>query len=95
MVHIVKTIEQPIVTEKTVALTDKYVFRVHDDATKDSVKKAIKEFYGITVEKVNIIKTQPKTRTVKRGKTVTKKASFKKALVTVKKGETIDFNAFK
>lgn len=86
---------RPVVTEKTVAQKDKFTFRVHIDADKDLVKKALKEFYGVTAEKVNIIQLPEKTRLVRRGAVARKRSPFKKAVVTLKKGETIDFNAFK
>lgn len=95
MVQINAVLQSPIVTEKTVAMKGKYTFRVHADATKENIKKAIDSFYGVEAIKVNILHTSEKTRTLRRGQEARKKASFKKAIVTLKKGETIDFNTFK
>lgn len=86
---------QPITTEKTVADAGKYYFLVHPKATKPLVKKALEEFYGASVESVNILKNPPKTRVIGRGRIMTKRSEIKKAVVTLKKGATLDFNAFK
>jgi large subunit ribosomal protein L23 len=95
MVHHTQVFIRPVVTEKTVAQKEKFVFQVHTDATKGDVEKALKEFYGITPIKINIVNLPEKTRMVRRGVESRKRSPFKKAVVTVKKGETIDFNAFK
>lgn len=85
----------PIVTEKTVAMSDRWVFLVHPDATKTIIKQAIKDFYGVEVEKVNIVKTPLKSRIIGRGRSMTRRKAQKKAIVTLKGGKTLDFNAFK
>ena len=86
----------PVQTEKTVkVLTGKYVFLIAPGASKEDVKLAIKEFYGSDVEKVNIIKLPAKTRMIGRGTEALKRAAQKKAVVTLKEGQTLDFNAFK
>jgi len=95
MVQIENVLRQPIVTEKTVATKNKYTFLVHPDATKNDVKKAMKEFYGIEVENIHITKVPEKTRVIGRGRTLVRRTELKKAVVSVKKGEIIDFNAFK
>jgi large subunit ribosomal protein L23 len=86
---------QPIVTEKTVAMKDKFCFAVHNDATKEDVKKALFDFYGVKVLKVNITNLPEKFKQVQRGKQARKRAPLKKATITVEKGGTLDFNAFK
>ena len=90
--HVLK---KPIVTEKTVAQTDKFSFKIKNSATKGEVKKAVKEFYGVEAQKINIINLPQKTKTFKKGLIGRKRAPFKKAIVTLKKGTKIDFNAFK
>lgn len=85
----------PIVTEKSVAQSGKYAFRVHMDASKGDVKAAIKEFYGVDVQSVNMIAIKPKTRMVGRGRTMTKRSTGKKAIVTLASGQTLNFNDFK
>ena len=86
---------KPIVTEKTVAMKGKHVFSVHPDATKSDVKKALKDFYGLDIKKVNIIRIPEKTKIVKRGQVARKRAPLKKAVVTLVSDKTLDFNAFK
>jgi len=85
----------PIVTEKSVAIPGKYAFRVHMDASKSEIKAAVNEFYGVDVTNVNIIPVKAKTRTIGRGKTMTKRATGKKAVVTLASGQTLNFNDFK
>jgi len=85
----------PIVTEKSVAQSGKYAFRVHTDASKGDVKAAVKEFYGVDVMSVNMVAIKAKTRIVGRGRTMTKRATGKKAIVTLKDGQSLNFNDFK
>ncbi len=95
MKALVDVLIQPIVTEKTVAMKDKFAFAVHKDATKADIKKAILEFYGVKVLQVNITNLPEKFRTVQRGKPARRRAPLKKATVSLEKGGTLDFNAFK
>lgn len=85
----------PIVTEKTVAQTGKYTFKVHKNASKASVASAVKSFYGVTPVAVNIVRLPAKTRLVGRGRTLQKRNETKKAIVTLKDGDTLNFNDFK
>jgi len=87
---------KPIVTEKMTDLSEKlnaYGFIVDNKANKIQIKKAIEELYGVTVERVNTMRYGGKVRSrytksgVLRGKT----NSYKKAIVTLAEGETIDF----
>ena len=88
---------KPIVTEKQTAITDKfpnrYGFRVSPDANKLEIKKAVEEIYGVTVESVNTMNYagKKKSRYTKSGIINGKTSAFKKAIVTLKEGETIDF----
>lgn len=86
-----KFIERPIVTEKTHELVseNKYVFKLREAATKSQTKKAIEKLYGVKVEKVNIINISPKKRRF--GRVVGSKAGVKKAVVTLKSGNKIEF----
>jgi|ERR671913_356386 large subunit ribosomal protein L23 len=89
---------KPIVTEKSNKLTDKartYAFRVDRKANKLEIKKAIHEFYGVTVVDVNTVVVPGKTKTkfTKAGFISGRKPAFKKAYVTVADGETIDLYA--
>lgn len=88
---------KPIVTEKQTMITDKMAnrvgFRVSPDANKLEIKAAIEELYGVTVVKVNTMNYdgKRKSRYTKSGVVNGKEASFKKAIVTLKEGDTIDF----
>ncbi|MFC1645504.1 50S ribosomal protein L23, partial [Patescibacteria group bacterium] len=81
----------PQITEKTHDLisSGKYVFKVHANSDKKTVKKSVEMIYGVIVEDVNIINIKSKKRRF--GKTIGKKAGFKKAIVTLKKGDKIEF----
>ncbi|MDH6358189.1 50S ribosomal protein L23 [Parabacteroides sp. PF5-9] len=88
---------KPIITEKQTAITEKmptrYGFRVSPDANKLQIKKAIEDMYNVTVEDVNTINYsgKRKSRYTKSGIITGKQAAYKKAIITLKEGETIDF----
>ena len=86
---------KPILTEKANAQQDKFrrfAFKVNRKANKLEIKKAVEEFYGVSVVDVNtsVVPAKTKTRNTKAGLTVGRKPAYKKALVTVAEGETID-----
>ena len=86
---------KPILTEKANAQQEKlrrYAFKVSRKANKLEIKKAVEEFYGVSVVGVNtvVVPGKNKTRYTKKGFVQGQKQSFKKALVTVAEGETID-----
>jgi large subunit ribosomal protein L23 len=89
---------KPILSEKANAQQDKlhrYAFRVAKKANKLEIKKAVEEFYGVTVVYVNTV-TAPgknKTRYTKAGFISGQKPSYKKAFVTIAEGDTIDLYA--
>jgi large subunit ribosomal protein L23 len=88
---------KPIVTEKQTAITEKIPnrvgFRVSPDANKLEIKAAIEELYGVTVVKINTMNYdgKRKSRYTKSGVINGKEVAFKKAIVTLKEGEQIDF----
>lgn len=88
---------KPIVTEKQTAITDKfanrYGFRVSPGANKLEIRKAVEEMYNVTVVDVNTMNYsgERKSRYTKSGVSVGKTSSFKKAIVTLKEGQIIDF----
>ena len=88
---------KPIVTEKQTAVTDKkpnrFGFRVSPDANKLEIKKAVEEMYNVSVESVNTMNYsgKRKSRYTKSGIINGKQAAYKKAIVTLKEGEIIDF----
>ena len=86
---------KPLLTEKANGQQDKlrrYAFKVARKANKLEIKKAIQEFYGVTVTDVNtaVIPGKNKTRYTKAGFVKGQKPAYKKAFVTVAEGETID-----
>ncbi|MFD2246202.1 50S ribosomal protein L23 [Pontibacter ruber] len=88
-------LKRPLVTEKFTAMNEvgKYAFEVNTKANKVEIKKAVEKLYGVTVEKVATMKTQGKLKTkyTKSGTVSGRAATIKKAIVTLKEGEVIDF----
>jgi large subunit ribosomal protein L23 len=87
---------KPIVTEKSTKLGEKfnrYAFRVEKDANRLQIKKAIETAYNVKVEDVNtaVIPGKLKVRQTKQGVARGMKAAYKKAYVTLKEGQQIDF----
>lgn len=89
---------KPILTEKANAQQEKlrrYAFKVDRRANKLEIKTAIEKFYGVNVLEVNtlVVPGKNKTRSTKAGIISGVKSGYKKALVTVAQGETIDLYA--
>ena len=87
---------KPILTEKLTAQEEplnRYGFMVDRSANKIQIKKAIEEMYGVTVESVNTMRYagKNKSRFTKSGTIAGRGNAFKKAMVTVRKGDKIDF----
>ena len=87
---------KPIVTEKATALSEKlnrYTFCVSPNANKYQIKSLIEDLYGVKVTSVNTMNYEGKNkqRYTKAGIIRGKKPAFKKAVVTLAEGETIDF----
>ena len=89
-IHLYDKILSPMVTEKSTNLSEqnKIVFKVPKEANKINIKKNIEKIFKVNVTKINIINKQNRT-VVKRGKKV-KIQGFKKAIITLKKGQSID-----
>ncbi len=83
----------PVITEKSTNLNalNKLTFKVAKNANKFSIKKSIEKIYKVEVIKVNTILSKPKVKVV-RGK-LGNKTGYKKAIVTLKEGQTIDMTA--
>src|ERR1700733_13139769 len=86
---------KPILTEKANSQQEKlrrYAFRVNRKANKLEIKKAVEEFYGVTVIIVNTnaVPGKTKTRSTKAGYIQGRKSAYKKALITIADGKTID-----
>ena len=89
-------IVKPVITEKMTALGEKlqqYGFIVNRNANKLQISSAIKDIYGVEVASVNTMNYQGKrkSRFTKTGVIAGKAPAFKKAVVTLAEGETIDF----
>jgi large subunit ribosomal protein L23 len=84
------TIVSPVITEKATTLSEfnKMVFRVHKGASKNSIKKSIEKIFKVNVIKINTINLKGKTKLVKGKKS--SRPGYKKAIVTLKKGQSID-----
>ena len=89
-INLYDSILNPLVTEKSTNLSEmnKVVFKVNRSANKRSVKKSIEKIFKVNVVKINIINKQSRFKTAK-GKKV-KIQGYKKAIVTLKKGQNID-----
>lgn len=89
-------IVKPIITEKMTAQSEKlsrYGFVVAVDANKIEIKNAVEKSYGVSVEGVNTMRYNGKAsvRFTKKGFTSGRKNNIKKAVVTLKQGDVIDF----
>jgi large subunit ribosomal protein L23 len=87
-----KVVVSPIITEKSTRLTEfgQYAFKVDSDATKFEIKAAVEMLFGVKVEKVNTINVLGKTKRF-RGR-IGYRSDFKKAIVTLSEGQTIDLS---
>ena len=88
--HLYDKILMPLVTEKSTNLSElnKITFKVHPKANKKNLKSNIEKIFKVNVIKVNIINKKTRIKTT-RGKKVRVKG-YKKAIVTLKKGQNID-----
>ena len=88
--NLLDTIISPTVTEKATSLSElnKVVFKVHKGASKNSIKKSIEKIFKVNVIKVNTINLKGKTKIVRNKKSYM--SGYKKAIVTLKKGQSID-----
>jgi len=89
-------LKKPLLTEKVAQLTEKlnrYVFKVDHRANKIQIKLEIEKMYGVNVTAVNTMKYvgKLKTRNTKAGAVSGRAATYKKAVISLKDGETIDF----
>ena len=88
--HPIEILLAPVVSEKSYGQIhgNKYTFKVHQDAHRTQVRQAVEELFGVKVARVNMLKVQskPKRRGMFRGT----KPGWKKAVVQLKPGETIE-----
>ena len=85
-----ETIISPNVTEKSTSLSEfnKVVFKVNKNASKENIKKSIEKIFKVNVIKINTINMRGKSKIVRNRKAF--KPGYKKAIVTLKKGQNID-----
>ena len=84
------SIIHPVITEKATSLSEqnKVTFKVHNHASKQSIKKNIEKIFKVNVTKINIINKQSREK-ISRGRKI-RIVGYKKAIVTLKKGQNID-----
>ena len=89
-IHLYDKIITPVITEKSTNLSEqnKIVFKINRNANKKNVKKSIEKIFKVNVIKVNIINKKTRTK-LTRGRKV-KVTGYKKAIITLKKGQNID-----
>ncbi len=90
--NIYDKILSPVVTEKSTNMSEfnKVTFKVPLSSNKKSLKKSIEKLFKVNVTKVNIVNKKTRTK-VSRGKKI-KKKGYKKAIITLKKGQNIDLS---
>ena len=92
-IHYLDKIVSPNVTEKSTSLSEfnKVVFKVSKNANKKSIKKSIEKIFKVNVVKVNTVNIRGKVKMVRNKKA--HKSGYKKAIITLKKGQSIDLSA--
>jgi len=88
--HPSEVLIRPVISEKSyeqIAL-NQYTFKVHKDAHKTQVRQAVEELFEVKVERVNIVKVQSKPK--RRGRSLGTKPGWKKAVVQLRKGDSIE-----
>jgi len=81
---------EPVITEKStnISALNKVVFKVAPFATKNSIKKSVEKLFKVNVTKINTINLKGKIKFIRGKKTFT--SGYKKAIITLKKGQSID-----
>jgi large subunit ribosomal protein L23 len=88
--HSTQVLIKPVISEKSYEgiAQNKYTFQIHPDAHKTQVRQAVEELFDVKVVGVNILKVQPKPK--RRGRIAGTKPGWKKAIVELKAGDTIE-----
>ena len=87
-----KVIIRPLLTEKNATLKEDHnrvVFEVAPDANKIEIKKAVEEAFQVSVKSINVLNVRGKLKRV--GRKMGRRRDWKKAIVTLKEGSTIEF----
>ena len=89
-IHYLDTIISPNITEKATSLSsfNKIIFKVDKGANKRSIKRSIEKIFKVNVIKINTINIKGKNKLVRNKKAF--KSGYKKAIITLKKGQSID-----
>jgi large subunit ribosomal protein L23 len=89
--HLYEVLRRPLITEKSTALQaqNKYAFEIAEGANKPMIRQAVEKAFKVTVTGVNVVTMQGKTRRVGRKQVQTNQ--WKKAIVTLKSGDKIEF----
>lgn len=90
-VRLYDVLKEPVLTERSTILKETnnvYAFRINPDACKTQVKDAIEKFYDVQVEKVRTVNVRGKVKRLARF--ISKRSNWKKAFVTLKKGQTLN-----
>jgi large subunit ribosomal protein L23 len=89
--HIYEVLRRPLVTEKSTVLQgmNKYAFEVADDANKLQIEQAVEKAFKVTVTGVNVITMRGKKKRMGRREVISQ--PWKKAIVTLKPGDKIEF----
>ncbi len=85
-------LQKPLLTEKAMAQKENLnavVFKVHPEATKTQIKEAVEKFFTVKVESVRTLNFDGKTKRF--GKNIGRRQDWKKAVVTLKEGEKLEF----
>ena len=92
-IHLYDKILSPLITEKSTNLSEqnKIVFKVPSNANKKNLKTNIEKIFKVNVTKINIINKKSRVKTTNRGSK--KIEGYKKAVVTIKKGQNIDLTS--
>ena len=92
-IHLYDKIISPVVTEKSTNLSEqnKIIFKVPKNANKKNLKNNIEKIFKVNITKINIVNKQNRTKLM-RGRKV-KVSGYKKAIITLKKGQSIDLTS--
>lgn len=91
--HLYEILRRPVITEKNTGMQalGKYAFEVAEEANKPQIKQAVEMAFGVKVASVNVILMRGKMRRIGRGRRMVQTPSWKKAIVTLQPGDTIQF----
>lgn len=88
-INVYEVLRRPLVTEKGTVLQEqnKYIFEVAKGANKPQVKQAVEKAFNVTVKSINIMTVVGKKK--RYGRAITQRPDWKKAVVTLKEGDSI------